>query len=196
LLLDKLSIKLDEVNRKYGQVSKKVDSNLRDLSSPSGRLAEYLAYLGLSYKDLEAHYGINHSTWQVAATTGKKASSTILDVLTSKEPPKGKHRPRSAWLVSGDGPMLQFTKAELLAASERMEAAKPADSFRWMAEKATAGALAERGLDKRATADQRELLASHLARSAAAGATAQELQKELTSYLDLLQAAIGRKEPK
>lgn len=62
-------------------MTRKMDSSLRDLSSASGRLAEYLEYLGLSYKELEAHYGIGHSTWQVAATTGKKASSKILDAL-------------------------------------------------------------------------------------------------------------------
>ena len=148
----------------------------------------------MTLEEVEAWSGVKGSTWSYAETEGKGISSKILEALSKAEPPEGKSLPRMLWLTSGDEPKFQFTKEELLGAAEKMREPKAGDSFRWMAEKATAGALAERGLD--ATAEQREFLASHLAHSAAAGATPERLQRELNSYLDLLQATKGRREPK
>lgn len=86
-----------------------MDSFLRDLSLPRERLAEYLEYLGLSYKELELHYGVGASTWHLAATSSKKASSIIMNALSDFPPPPGKVKPDMNWLLSGVGAMLPIT---------------------------------------------------------------------------------------
>lgn len=104
--LSKVSNIPDKVNGKLDIKPEFSDRNLGNLKRPGERLREYREkYLGMTLEDIEAHYGVNASTWSYAETEGKTLSSKILDPLSKIPPPEGKQAPSMVWLVAGIEPM-------------------------------------------------------------------------------------------
>lgn len=150
----------------------------------------------MTLDEVAIHYGISGSTWSYAETEGKNISSKILDALSKVIPPAGKGPARVSWLLTGEGKMIGeiglfgSDTARILGQVEGPPPPPdPIERHRWVAHQIAENGLKDRGLFSEATAAQKYLLVTHLARALAADADPEALQRELNDFLDVIEAA-------